>query len=226
MFRQWAAGITLTISLAVAGDSGFAPRPSLDDYSIRQNFPSGVVAAAVLSAAEVKRSFAADLSAAYVVVEVAIYPRPGAALALDAYDFALQLGRDRTERPVSPAAVAASLQRDHQNPSIGHDIAVYPTVGVGYSSAGPYGPGGWGTYTGVGVAIGGGANGPPPPQRDPQVDEDELDRKSIPSGQFDVPIAGYLYFPKPGRKLKDQPLVLEYSPGGATPISLPLPSPP
>ncbi len=225
MIHRWTACFTLTLSLAVAGDSGFAPRPSLEDYPIRQSFPGGVVAAALLSASEVKRSFAADLSAAYFVVEVALYPRSGSALALDAYDFALQLGRDRTERPVSPAAVAASLQRDHQNPSVGHDVAVYPTVGVGYSPAGPYGPGGWGTYTGVGVAIGAGPNSPPPPQRDPQLDEDELDRKSVPSGQFDVPIAGYLYFPKPGRKLKDQPLVLEYSPGGASPISVPLPSP-
>ena len=203
----------LAASAAFAIDpGGIRPRPSPSDYPAQDQKDGVAIGASVLPPGQVKNSFSTDLTR-YVVVEVSVYPQNGKPLDLSAQDFALRIGSDaEIIRPADPRAVAAANQRHAEpKPSRASDITLYPTANVGYESGG-YDPvtgrrgGGWVTGTGVGVGVGPqGPQGPPPPgstDRDRDTMKQELQDKTLPSGQVTAPVAGYLYFPLPDKNRK------------------------
>jgi hypothetical protein len=224
------------LAMAVADDKapapGMRPRPQLSDYAAHESVPALTLAAEILSKDQVENAFATDLNKGWMVIEAALYPQHGI-IAVDPSAFMLRVAKGDSRkilRPVSPAAIAAALQRKEAPPEPS-DITLYPTVGVGYE-AGPgyYDPvygarrgGGLRTTVGLGVGIGGQA-GPPPPASNPadrKTMEVELTDQALPQGSTAKPIAGYLYFPRPNGNLKDAALQLVYE-SGERPVSLPL----
>jgi hypothetical protein len=189
-----------------AGPGGIRPRASASEYPAQQSGKDTTIAAAVVPPAQVSKLFATDLNrGGYVVVEVAVYPHPGADVNLLSRDFLLRAGSDPTTmRPVSASAIASALQRKNTpKPRKSSDVTLYPTATIGYES-GSYGGqrhGGVYTATGVGVGIGdpGGA-GPPHPastNADRSTMQQELEDKGLPEGRTSQAVAGYLFFPKP-----------------------------
>jgi hypothetical protein len=153
--------------------------------------------AAVLKEAEVKQHIVAELGREYLVVEVAVYPKDGADLAVRSDLFALRVGdQERVIRSENPKVTAASIQKAEESR---RDILIIPQVGVGYETGnGRYDPttgrrtGGVYTSTGVAVIV-----GPPFPGPNPKNEEVmalELSEKGLPDGTFSKPIAGHLYF--------------------------------
>ncbi len=203
----------------------FRPRDSAAAYPTHSEQPVVAVGAELLTADQVHGAFSSELNRAYLVVEVGLFP--GEQIDVTQLDFSLvPTGTQTVLRPVQAKVAAAVLQkpsRDKRRPSAPGDIALYPTVGVGYESGGRRG-GGWTSATGVGVGIGG-AGGPAAPQpastsADRRTMETELAEKGLPEGPTARPVAGYLYFTFPGKK-KDINYDLEYRYHGAK-ILLPL----
>jgi hypothetical protein len=228
---KFPATILFAISfvLPLAADSpGLRPRANATDYPARTAQNGILVAADPLDTDQVKRSFATDIYDGYLVVEVAVYPASSQALNISDMDFALRLnGYSSPIRPATPRAIAAALHRSKQpKQRSASDIAIYPSVGIGYESGSggynpnePYGRNHRGIYTTTGVTVAGGDAGPvgtPPGSSgaDRRTMESELSDKSLPEGRVDAPVAGYLYFPLPGKKrLVPQSLEFDSSAG-------------
>jgi hypothetical protein len=170
----------------------------------------------------VQHAFATELDRRYVVVEIGAFPK-GAVL-IAPQDFVLRVaGTNQLIRHASPQTIAEVL---HKNPPSSRDVTVYPTVGVGYSTAGrdPWGNGGgggWTTSAGVGVGIGSTQKGGT--DADKPVMETELREKSLPAGETDKPVAGYLYFPV--STTKKVTYELQYSADGQAVVRIPLKAP-
>ena len=162
-------------------------------------------AASVLSSDQVKHLFASDISRKYVVFEVACYPQAGA---IDIHpDLFVIAGRDGKDvvRPADAMTVAARMQQKKETPTLAGlgDNQVYTSAEIGHSSGtDPYtGRRVSGTYESVGVGVAhGGPDSRTPTVRDnwPQDMEGlqrQLEDHAFPSGRFDHPVAGYLYYP-------------------------------
>jgi|SRR5579884_1146055 len=190
--------------------AGTHPRPSAQEYRAQETLPNVTVAAERIPPDQVRNLFSTDLSK-YIVVEVALYPRDGKSVNVNAGDFVLRAGSGETVRAANPAAVAHARQQASIPKSSPSDITVYPTAGIGYES-GPYGRG---VTKEAGVAVGVGQ--PPYPQppgpastdRDRATMQQELEDKGLPPGATATPIAGYLFFPAP-TKQKRVTFDLEY----------------
>jgi hypothetical protein len=170
------------------------------------------IGAELLTAGQVHGSFSSELNRAYLVVEVGLFPNEQ--VDVTALDFSLTpAGTQTVLRPVRPGVAAAVLQKPApgtRKPGAPGDINVYPSVGIGYESGSAYDPvtgrrrgGGWTTGAGVGVGVGGSGGGLPPPAStgaDRRTMETELSEKALPDGATVRPVAGYLYFPFPGKK--------------------------
>jgi hypothetical protein len=201
--------ICLLAGLLFADDvSGIRPRESSADYTANKKISGVTVAAAVIPPDQVKKLFATDLNAGYIVIEVAIYPEAGNEIDVSSGDFLLRVGSNPAiVRSASARAIAAALQRKSTPPEIRRksDISVYPTATIGYESGtDTYGRRRSGVYTaaGVGVGVGDDPNGTAPPRpastdRDRTTMEKELADKALPEGKTTRAVAGYLYFPKP-----------------------------
>jgi hypothetical protein len=219
--------IALLGVLAAAGDTGVPPRLSSSEYPVHQDTKTATIAAALVRPEQVKKVFSSDFSRRYLVVEVAVYPRDGAATDVDRFDFALKLG---TGELIQPARLdeAAKVWREKDGALAGHGIDVTSNAGAVYgSSSGPNGGShGWGTYAGVGVEAGGsGQQTPPPapPSSDQQTLEAKIREKALPQGQTGKAVAGYLYFRAASKGLNGISISLEYLKDGAV-IRMPLPS--
>jgi hypothetical protein len=213
-----ARGLVLSVVLAgigVAASPGIRPRGIVSDYPAHESTAAFEVGAVRIPPADVKKMFAADLSrAGYVVIEVGVYPVQGAEvdLAPDAFTLHTESGRIAA-RVVDPDAMAAEIARERV-PSAPRVSDVFRTSGAS---------------TGRGRLI-----GPPDGNADrpsvfggdvedyPQVStvsklaavEQELWAKSLPDGKTKVPVAGYLYFPKPsGKASGDWELLLDAGQG-------------
>ncbi len=101
----------LIISLALGGD-GRTPRSSSSDYPVQQDTQTATIAAMRVSPEQLNKTFPADFSKKYVVVEVAIYPKAGA-IDIVASDFLLRLP-DGEIHP-DTAEEVAGLWRPHTN---------------------------------------------------------------------------------------------------------------
>ena len=229
-----AAAILLFAGAGFAADQQVIPlRDSAGAYPAHSEHPMAAIGAELLTAAQVHGSFSSELNRAYLVVEVGFFP--GEQTDVTLLDFSLvPAGTQTVLRPVRSKVIAAVLQKkpaDTRKPSAPGDVTVYPTVGVGYESGPSYDPvtgrrrgGGWTTSAGVGVGVGGaGGQGAPPPastSADRRTMETELSEKSLPEGPTARAVAGYLYFPFPGKK-KDLAYDLVYTHHGEK-IVLPL----
>lgn len=223
----WIAAAALVAVMPLCADEkGVRARPSPADYPARSNAPALQLAAELLSADQVRNTFATDLNRGFLVIEVGVFPANGWDLRLS--DFSLRIGSDKFVRPVAASTIASILQSKnlgrHKQGGAGRsggagpaDLVVYPSATIGYESGGAvYDPvtgrrrtgGGWVTGAGVGVGMGGpgqqpsngGGNPLPPPgasDADRRVMATELEDKALPEGEARGPVAGYLYFPLP-----------------------------
>jgi hypothetical protein len=189
-------------AMLLAGSPGIRPRAAVTDYPAHQATASVTVGAAVIPRADVKKIFATDLnSGGYVVVEVGVFPPPVGDVDLSPGDFTLLTDAGRIAvRPVDADTVAGAIGRAH-DPSRPKHPDVYTTTGVEISHGPAYDPS-TGRRTGgtvVRVEEGGGTQPYPVPSTGPNrgAMEQELWEKSLPDGRTSVPVAGYLYFPKP-----------------------------
>jgi len=215
MKRLTVLGLAATVLLA-DGSRGIRPRGDAADYPSHATAPEVALGAAMIPPSQVKKLFATDLNGGgYIVVEVSVYPEAGHEVDVAPGDFLLQMGpNSETLRAVSPAAIAAILQKKNTPPPPPKrgDITVVPTATIGYESGGydpVTGQRTHGVYTGVGVGVGVGGAGAPPvagpaaTDRDRGTMQQELEDKALPEGKTTMPVAGYLYFPKPVGKLKN-----------------------
>ena len=221
--------------LAQGANRGIAPRSAPGDYPAHSAAGGVTFAAAVVPTAQVKKLFAFDISKDYVVFEVASYPGSGNMSQLTADQFLVRPAKATDPvRPSDPTTVASDIQQKHiPRRGSGSGPTVVAGTEVGYESGrDPYtGQRVHGTYTSTGVGVGvGGDPGPPRmpspggyPQ-DRELLENQLWDKMLPDGQFDRPVAGYLYFPSSLLKRKASPgYELEYL-GGNDKVKLTLPA--
>lgn len=188
-----------TALTAAADQKGIAPRPKPADHQVQVALPGFQMGATCLSRIDLQREFSSELNRGYLVIEVAFYPEKGKSVEVDPGQFFLRLNEDgKPIRPAEARTIARSLQKAG---SSDRDVAVYPSVGVGYETS-RYDPntgqtrrGGWTTDVGVGVGVGNGGAGST--DEDRKVIELELTEKGLPKGSFAGPVSGYVYFPAP-----------------------------
>jgi hypothetical protein len=199
-------GITLMLLVFAWGaPKGTAPRSSASDYPAHAQQDGVTIGAKLLTSAEVRKTFVSDLNRCCVVVEIAVFPKNGKALAVSLDGLTLGVaGTDTAARPSSATVISAALQKDVQKQ---RDVTVAPAVSVGYQTGTAYDPAtgtvrGGGVYTGVGVGVGVGRRGNQPgaSDKDRSVMETELTEKGLPEGEAANPVAGYVYFQIPRRK--------------------------
>jgi hypothetical protein len=213
----------LTSGLLLAGDgNGIRPRGAATDYPAHETAGGITVAGAVIPPDQCRRMFSADLDkAGYVVVEIAIYPE-NRSVDLSTADFMLRMGSESDAvRAVSARTLAASLyKKDNHQPKVGLpvDVATSSTIGwengrdpiTGQRRNGVYTGGGVGVGTGTGRGYPDDPQRPAPTGRDRALVEQELLDTALPEGPTRRPVAGYLYFPKPSKKVKNASYEMTY----------------
>lgn len=205
-------------ALLADGTGGIPPRNRDSDYPAHQTTGDLTLAAALLSPAEAKKVFTADLDrAGYLVFEVAAYPGNGAQIDLAPDQFTLRSANDTAIVPTSSpdSIVEAMYKGKRTTPQVPGKVAVYNTATIGYESGGPGRRGG--VYAGGSTTVGVGnppVAPPPPSSSNPQVDRDtllaELSAREFPTVKTSTPVAGYLYFVKPGGRPRNGVYELTY----------------
>ncbi len=216
--------VLMTLAAGVAQNTitGLRPHAKASEYPAVRYENNLIVGAAQLSGRQVRNSFVSELNGHYIVIEVGIYPISNSKIEVLRDHFTLQAaGTNEIIRPATPATIAAVLQKKTDG---GRDVALYPTVGVGHSTGrdiyGNQGPGGTVVVVGMGAEIG--DSRPPSTPADRKTMETELQDKSLPEGQTNKSVAGYLYFPIASNKKQNYKLAYSnYDP----PIKLDLPKP-
>ncbi|HWF07105.1 MAG TPA: hypothetical protein VG297_01515 [Bryobacteraceae bacterium] len=196
----------------VAASPGIRPRPVATDYPVRQSSQSITVGAVVIARKDVRKIFKADLNAGgYIAVEIGIFPLPGMDADISPGDFLLRTGTGEVVRSADPGAIATALARSKDYAAPKHSdvytttgIDVIHGTGVDPASGRQTGRTAVGTEAGVGIGAPPGGYPYPYPSAGPNAGapnvgamEQELWEKSLPDGKTSVPVAGYLYFPKP-----------------------------
>ncbi len=208
------AGIALA-GIGLAASPGIRPRGDVTDYPAHESTAAFEVGAVRIPPADVKKMFAADLTrAGYVVIEVGIYPVEGAEvdLAPDAFTLHTENGRIAA-RVVDTDAMAAEIARERV-PSAPRVADVFRASGASNGRGrltGP--PDGNADRPSV---FGGDVEDYPQGSTVSKLAavEQELWTKSLPDGKTRVPVAGYLYFPKPsGKATSDWDLLLDAGQG-------------
>ncbi len=209
MRARWLPFTSAMAGVLLAGSPGVRPtRATVADYPAHQAAGSFTIGAALISRSDVRKIFAADLNhAGYIVVEVGLFPLPGKDVDLSPGDFMLLTdGGKVATRTVDSDAIAGVIGRDHSS-SPPKSSDVYSTTGVSVSRIPVVDPStGRQTHTTVIGTEENVSNGPPvgypAPTTGPNTGaiEQELWAKSLPDGLTSVPVAGYLYFPKPSGK--------------------------
>ena len=216
--RALFACVLLLAASALAQSKGIKPRANSAAFPASAQTETLDIGAVQLSSPQVGHTFASpELGKGYIVVEIALFPKNGE-LKLDPDNFTLAIEGTKTVlHAVSPQAIASVLQKPG-----GRDVTLYPVATIGYESGRDiYGQRQSGVTTGAGLGV-----GLDPKQQksdaDRRVMETELKDKALPSGTFEKPVAGYLYFPISGAKKGKY--ILQYSDahGSAT---IPLPEP-
>lgn len=230
--------LALVSAAAWAQTSGIRPRPDATSYPAKGHIPDATIAAAALSAAQVKSVFGTDTYKDFIVMEVAVFPDPNGVLKVSPQDFILNIGATgEFLRPSAPAAVALFIEEKNNPvhpPSVRSPVDVMATTTIGYDSAGAYDPntgkrrGAVYTATQAGVAPAGTMGGNPAPAsrnkgRSLDQIEAELSAKALAESTTLRPLAGYLYFVPPGKKASG-PYELNYS-GDSGRVKLSVPPP-
>jgi hypothetical protein len=212
--------LLVTAAILTAGSPGIRPRADVTEYPAQNGFDAAAFGVAVIPPGEVKKIFAADLNGAgYVVIEVGFFPKAGREVDLSPLDFTLLADPNSiSERPADADVVAAASAGKQPRPrsetdssevnagaSIQHESYPDPVTGRRIGT----------TITGVstGVGVGTPAGGPRFPAASTS-NRDQLEQqlwaKSLPDGKTSTPVAGYLYFPKPSKKSKNDSWVLRW----------------
>ena len=194
--RALFACVLLLAASALAQSKGIKPRATPDAFPVSAQTETVVIGAAQLSAPQVRHTFASpELGKGYIVVEIGLFPKNGE-FELDPANLTLAIEGTKTVlHAANPQAIGAVLQKPG-----GRDVTLYPVATVGYESGRDiYGQRQSGVTTGAGVGVG---LDPKQPKSDAdrRVMETELKVKALPSGTFEKPVAGYLYFPVSGVK--------------------------
>jgi hypothetical protein len=204
---------TILSTVASGADTGVPPRAAGTDYPVHGSANAATIAAAIVPANQVSKMFSPEISQQYIVVEVAIYPVGGVPFDVESADFALRVGQriGRANRPLD-----VSPWPERRNPAGRLPVDVTAETGVIYERGNDPAYGrqqGVGTYTGVGVSAPGRPDVPPPPDPrvDPQVVRDKVNSKSLPEGDMQAAIAGYLYFPQYEKRRKSDEVELKYA---------------
>jgi hypothetical protein len=193
-------GMIFLVALMVYADSrgGIAPRQRPSDYaefSDKDRFSLGVSS---LSRNSILRNFSTDLTKGFIVVEVGLFPAKEQQVEIDRSEFVLKAADGSgVIRSLEPQSIAGFLQRSNGEK---REVALYPTVGVGYESGTYHDPYSGrqrvgGLSTGVGLGVGIGKSGAGASSEDRRVMEAELSEKEFPAGIHSEKICGYLYFP-------------------------------
>jgi hypothetical protein len=208
---------------AAAGDPGVTPRPNSSDYPAHQDAKTATIAAALVKPDQARKIFSSDFSKKCLVVEVAVYPRDGAATKIDFFDFALKLSTgERIHAARTQEVARVWREKDIQLP--GRRVEVVSEVGVVYTSGGGSNERsrGWGRYGGVGDS---GAQTPPTAPPSPPSDQDavgsKIHEKALPEGKTSSAVAGYLYFRLASKSISGVSIRLEHLEDGDI-ISVPL----
>ena len=225
----------LGVVLFAQATTGFHPRAYPADYATNTQSGDTTFAASIVPPDQVKHLFPVDISGAYVVVEFAAYPK-SASVELDSTDAELRGSRPDPVRPADALNVTSMMkQRLAPRRPDGRTSDIYGSAEIGHvSGTDPYtGQRVHGTYTATGVGV---ENGPARPNDYPinpglTADlfdslERELQKQSLPTGQFTTPTAGYLYFPTSSlKKRSDGTYQLDYV-SDAAKVQLNLPAKP
>lgn len=196
--------------------SGVTARSKPEYYAVHVEAGGRTFAASLLSTDQVKHLFASDISRKYLVIEVACYPESGTSMEVRPDSFTAD-GRDNDiVRPSDAMTVAARMEQKREEPKLPSEIGdVQTEANIGYETGtDPYsGRRVHSTYEGVGVGVGNGSAPDRTPRSDPSSDwahdmetlQHQLEDRGLPSGKFDHPVAGYLYYPialvkKPGKE--------------------------
>jgi hypothetical protein len=212
MRASWLNAATcFTAGILLAGSPGVRPRSAASDYPAHQSIAGMTIGAALIPRGDVKKIFAADLnSGGYIVIEVGVFPAPGKEIDLSPGDFMLLTDTGRAVRTVDADTIAAAIARERQ-PSRQRQSDIYTSTGVVISRVPTIDPATGrrtnGTVIGTEAGVGVGAppiSAPlPPASQNRGAIEQELWAKSLPDGKTSVPVAGYLFFPKPSGKTKN-----------------------
>ena len=208
------------VLLAYAGESaGVIPQDS-SRYQAHRDTDDTTIAASLLPPDRTGKLFTSDVGKRYIVVEVAVYPKPGHKVDIHLLDFELKSASGEKSRPANPEEVAAIWrQTKPQLPNRVQDVA---QGGAAYGSAVNPATGraehAWGTYAGEGM-------GYPLPVYSGGPGANALEAKirslALPKGLTDHATAGYLYFPISKRRKGDVHEIEYFQPGGGS-ISLSL----
>jgi hypothetical protein len=187
---------------------------------------------------QVRHLFAFDISKSYVVFEIACYPGEKLPGQLEPDSFVVKTGnKGDAVHQADAGTIAADVQRQNTPRLSSRTSDVHTEANVGYESGtDPYtGRRVHGVYTGGGVGVGSGqpadrgSRYPTPggTPEDRQLLQSQLHQRALPGGNFDHPVAGYLYFARSSVK-KDAKgaYALEYSTDSTQTVHLTVPSKP
>ena len=207
----WLATVFLT-SLAAADDTGVAPRAKPSDYPAHEKVKTTVLAAALVPADQAKKMFSSEISKAYIVVEVAVYPGAGQSFDVDRLDFSLN-SSDQVLHASNPRDVANPWQDKHAGiPSRGPNVSGETGVEVAHGTDPVTGRPRTSVATYEGVAVSNYPADPAPPAPRGNSDQSAAQKvrdMALGQGLTSKPVAGYLYFRYSGKKRDG--LTLNYS---------------
>jgi len=218
---------SLSIAALVFGGDGRTPRSSASDYPVQQDTQAAIIAAVRVPPEQLNKTFPADFSKKYVVVEVAIYPKAGA-IDVVAMDFVLRLA-DGESHPDTAEEVAGLWRPRNTAPHPDPTSKVHVTTETGVIVQSGTDPNtgrrvnNAGTYEGVGVSNYPTQSPPNTSHADADRMEEQLEKWSLPERKVTAPVAGYLYFPVSAKRSKGA-LELQYSHDGSS-ANLKLPAP-
>ena len=191
--------LLLTVPLLAQQHVGLKPRAKASDYPVVQEQNEFTIGVAQVPPKQVRRSFVSNIGKDYIVVELGVFPKTETKLSPQ--DFVLRVqGEKDMIRPADPQLIAAKINQKDQS---GHDVVLYPSMGVGYQTGyDPYsGRGkGWSTSSGVTGDVQDRKKSPRTAAADEKAMTAELTDKSLPEIKTSKPVAGYLYFPAPTDK--------------------------
>jgi hypothetical protein len=216
---------TLLVCLAATGlfadVTGIPPRKTPDSYPTHETAGGVTLAAALLTPAEGRTVFIADLDrAGYLIFEVALYPASGQQIGLGPDQFTLRANPTGSIlATLAPGTIVDRMMPPKKTaPQVPSPVNVSSTTVIGYDSGGAGRRGGVYAGESTNVGIGNPPPQPPPPAAGskPTIDRDqlvaELTAREFPETKATAPVAGYLYFPKSDAKPKNGFYELTYTP--------------
>jgi hypothetical protein len=120
---RWTAVLLIICATALASDAprGTVPHSSPDKYSAHAEQNGVAIGATLLTTAQVRKAFFADVNRCCLVVEVAMYPPKDAVAQISLDDFTLRVvGQDIAAMPstAKTAALHSSQDRDRVRPML------------------------------------------------------------------------------------------------------------